>query len=310
MALVPCPECKKDVSSTAAACPTCGALVHAPVQGRSAADDRNACPICGKTLPTKALICIDCNVNVKTGESLYLPSLDQARPSSPGTALVFVFAITASAVLGYWQRGPIHELLVEYGMAKAEGNGVETTQGPQPPIPDGIGHTASETGEPRDDSAEETQARVEAPAEPAGAPTVRESAPATPAEQPATEHQTEGSVLVQSAPHPPAPARQPTQAARSAPAAKQPQLEIQTIRITCPLCRGEGRLAEDDSQRWTYQCPVCIGRANRDLRIASDHRVCAKCSGMRRVARLDDFRKTNKHYVADRCDDCGGAGIR
>ena len=81
------------------------------------------------------------------------------------------------------------------------------------------------------------------------------------------------------------------------------------VTVTCPLCGGEGSLLEPGSKRWTYKCPLCFGAGKHMVHISPGKGICAHCQGMGRIAKLDDFKKTKRPYVAERCRFCGGQGV-
>ncbi len=65
MALVPCPECQKEVSTQALACPQC-AFPHPGKQGLiedGASDKLHPCPDCGLLISKQANSCPHCGVN-------------------------------------------------------------------------------------------------------------------------------------------------------------------------------------------------------------------------------------------------------
>jgi hypothetical protein len=274
MALISCPECKKDVSSAAVACPSCGAPIRALTQGNNAMTDANVCPMCGKTLPHKATICMDCNINVKTGKPLELPSIKGQRRTRGGKSFGPLLVIAILLLMGYWQRDFLRELLVKHGMTKVQ---------------EDTAPTISTTDLPA------------APHRPLTLPPKRPSR---------VYLSTEGDTPTQPTSAPEPPTRQSTPSRTPQPVAREVQQPVQLVVITCPLCKGEGRLPEPGSQRWTYQCPLCSGRKSRDLRLREGQRVCNTCKGMGRITHLDDFRRTNNRYVADRCTNCQGAGVQ
>ncbi len=74
-----------------------------------------------------------------------------------------------------------------------------------------------------------------------------------------------------------APAKSPA-AARSA--ASRP--EVETRRMDCPTCGGEGKLSYADSRgaNHVYPCPICNGTGGRDVRLGAGQYVCPDCKGM------------------------------
>lgn len=109
----------------------------------------------------------------------------------------------------------------------------------------------------------------------------------------------------------PAPAPRPTPPAHQAAmrTAVTSGHSVTVIRPICPLCGGKGELAEPASKRWTYACPVCLGRGVRELRLEPGQKLCGHCGGMGRLGRLDDFWRNRKRYVADPCKVCRGKGV-
>ena len=71
MALIPCPECQKEVSTEAQACPQC-AMPH---PGRKEQENGhhdatlNTCPDCKKVISKKARMCPNCGAPVQTGQT-------------------------------------------------------------------------------------------------------------------------------------------------------------------------------------------------------------------------------------------------
>ena len=274
MALIACPECRKDVSSTAAACPSCGAPIHALPQGNNAMASANICPVCGKMLMPKATICANCNVNVKNGRPLKLPSLEQHRRTPGRKPFGLLLAMAVLLLIGYWQRDVIRELFMKHGTTKVQE------------------HVAPE-GSASNLPPEPHRPLIRPSEQPSGVDLASESGSST---QPAS--------VPSLPPQPSTPTRAPQ------PVERRVLKAVKTVVTTCALCKGEGRLLEPGSQRWTYPCPPCSGSGKRVLRIETGQTVCASCNGMGKTARLDDFRRANNRYVADHCNACRGTGIR
>ncbi|MGE0474431.1 MAG: zinc ribbon domain-containing protein, partial [Nitrospirales bacterium] len=77
MALVPCPECQKAVSTEALACPQCAYPYPGkkPTQMETVPSKLNACPDCGSPVSKQAHACPHCGVSLlqeRNGSSLGL----------------------------------------------------------------------------------------------------------------------------------------------------------------------------------------------------------------------------------------------
>ena len=55
MALIKCKDCEKEISESAAACPSCGAPIERKVR-----EDEEQCPFCSTILPGAAMVCTGC----------------------------------------------------------------------------------------------------------------------------------------------------------------------------------------------------------------------------------------------------------
>ncbi len=56
MALINCKDCDKEISATAAACPSCGSPIERKVR-----EGEEQCPFCSTILPGTAMVCTGCN---------------------------------------------------------------------------------------------------------------------------------------------------------------------------------------------------------------------------------------------------------
>ncbi len=287
MAVISCPECGKDVSSTASACPSCGAPIHAILQSNQVAADSNACPVCGKCLPPRATICVDCDVNVKTGRPLSLPSMDRSHRFSAGRAVGVVVLLTALAIIGYRHRDLLRGVPGQRGAANVADEQATPVSRPAPKgVQPSVAHDRMSP-----------PAAKQVPV----APDSTEVAPVEGVPDPVMQPQ--------STPPPAVPLAQPIQAPQVRLAPRPQPQEVRVAMVACPLCEGRGRLPEPGSKRWTYSCPLCNGNGEHRLRFRQGQEACSHCNAIGRVAVLDDFRKTRQRYVVRQCKWCGGTGI-
>ncbi len=62
MAIINCPECGKEISDQAAACPSCGTPING---GQNNADSKKFCKFCGEQIDKECVICPKCGKQVE-----------------------------------------------------------------------------------------------------------------------------------------------------------------------------------------------------------------------------------------------------
>ncbi len=70
MALIACPECGREVSDKAKACPHCGYVLEAleKKSEEQASSEFMTCPECGKEVPATSIVCPNCGIELKKSE--------------------------------------------------------------------------------------------------------------------------------------------------------------------------------------------------------------------------------------------------
>ena len=100
MALAPCRECGRDVSTEAAACPHCG--VPRPTAAAGAEPKTLHCRTCGKSISEKAEICVGCGTRPLSGRA---HCQDCGATTTPSQELCLKCGVRLRTLLGVDQSG-------------------------------------------------------------------------------------------------------------------------------------------------------------------------------------------------------------